>query len=231
MRISVVNLNKSFKKEKVLKGISFDAGRGEILAIIGQSGAGKTTLLRCIAGLEVWDSGIIKIGDGSQGIIQKNKKGIIRKVGMVFQSYNLFPHMSVLENIIEAPISVLGISKKEAEEKAKELLEIVGLSEKRSAYPFELSGGQKQRVAIARACAMEPEVICFDEPTSALDPQSSEGVAALMEDLAKRDMIVLAVTHDMDLAKRIGGKVLEICSGEKGYYGDSKEFFIKKAYQ
>jgi len=215
MGISVVNLNKSFKRERVLKDISFEANKGEILAIIGQSGAGKTTLLRCIAGLEAYDSGIIIIGDDSEDAIQKNKKGIRRKVGMVFQSYHLFPHMRVIENICEAPISVLGLSREEAEKKAMELLEIVGLSEKKLAYPFELSGGQKQRVAIARACAMEPEVICFDEPTSALDPQSSEGVAALMEDLAKRDMVVITVTHDMDLAKRIGKKVLEICNGEK----------------
>ena len=141
-------------------------------------------------------------------------KIIRKKIGLVFQNYNLFPHMSVMENIIEAPINAFGISKKEAKDRALELLNIMGLSDKKDAYPFELSGGQKQRVAIARACALNPKIMCLDEPTSALDPELREGIANIIEDLAKDDMGVLIITHDMAFAERVANKVIFMEDGQ-----------------
>jgi len=232
--LKVQGLNKSFKEKQVLKDISFQIKEGQIVAILGPSGAGKTTLLRCINGLELCDAGDIEIDEmflckeeeGKSVYASSKEKGAIRrKLGMVFQSFNLFPHRSVLENIVEAPINVLGFSKKEAEDTAMRLLKELGLEEKAKAYPYELSGGQKQRVAIARACALEPNIICFDEPTSALDPELREDVAAIIEKLAKKNMAVLIITHDMDFAKRVAERVIFMEEGQIIEDAAKEEFF------
>ena len=233
--LKVEGLNKSFKGKQVLKDISFEINEGEIVAILGPSGAGKTTLLRCINGLELCDNGTIEIdefflckeenGKSLYGS-SKEKNNIRRNLGMVFQSFNLFPHMSVLENIVEAPINVFGVSKKEAECNAMKLLGELGLEDKAKAYPYELSGGQKQRVAIARACALKPNILCFDEPTSALDPELREGVAAIIEKLAKNDMAVLIITHDMEFVKRVVQRIIFMDGGQIIEDASKEEFFI-----
>ncbi len=230
------NLNKSFKGKKVLKDISFELNQGEILTLLGHSGAGKTTILRCINSLEHCDRGSIEIngrllckdeGKKSKYASLKDIRKIRRDMGMVFQNFNLFPHMSVMENLIEAPINVLGLDKKEAENRAYKLLNKMGLEDKAMAYPFELSGGQKQRVAIARACALNPKIMCFDEPTSALDPELREGVAKIIEELAENNMAVLIITHDMDFAKRVAHKVIFMEQGEIIEKGIKQEIFNK----
>ena len=210
--LQVKNLNKSFGKNKVLNDINFDVKSGQVAVLLGKSGAGKTTILRCINGLEEFDSGEIVVDN----CIIKNKNHISKyreKIGMVFQNFNLFPHMSVLENIIASPINVLKISKEEAVLRAKELLKMVDLEDKIDAYPCELSGGQCQRVAIARACALTPKVLCFDEPTSALDVESIEKVSSIIEDLKSKGMAILIITHDIGFAKNISDKVIKISDG------------------
>ena len=234
MVLQVDGLNKSFGEKVVLKDVSFKLKMGEILAIIGPSGAGKTTILRCINGLEKSDKGTVKI-DGTYLCRDYNNKSIYatneemkiirKKIGLVFQNYNLFPHMSVMENIIEAPINAFGIPKKEAKDKALELLNIMGLADKKDSYPFELSGGQKQRVAIARACALNPKIMCLDEPTSALDPELREGIANIIEDLAKDDMGVLIITHDMAFAERVANKVIFMEDGQIVKEASKEDFF------
>lgn len=210
--LQVKNLNKSFGKNKVLNDINFDVKSGQVAVLLGKSGAGKTTILRCINGLEEFDSGEIVVDN----CVIKNKNHISKyreKIGMVFQNFNLFPHMSVLENIIASPINVLKISKEEAVSRAKELLKMVDLEDKIDAYPCELSGGQCQRVAIARACALTPKVLCFDEPTSALDVESIEKVSSIIEDLKSKGMAILIITHDIGFAKNISDKVIKISDG------------------
>lgn len=210
--LQVKNLNKSFGKNKVLNDINFDVKSGQVAVLLGKSGAGKTTILRCINGLEDFDSGEIVVDN----CVIKNKNHISKyreKIGMVFQNFNLFPHMSVLENIIASPINVLKISKEEAVLRAKELLKMVDLEDKIDAYPCELSGGQCQRVAIARACALTPKVLCFDEPTSALDVESIEKVSSIIEDLKSKGMAILIITHDIGFAKNISDKVIKISDG------------------
>lgn len=210
--LQVKNLNKSFGKNKVLNDINFDVKSGQVAVLLGKSGAGKTTILRCINGLEDFDSGEIVVDN----CVIKNKNHISKyreKIGMVFQNFNLFPHMSVLENIIASPINVLKISKEEAVSRAKELLKMVDLEDKIDAYPCELSGGQCQRVAIARACALTPKVLCFDEPTSALDVESIEKVSSIIEDLKSKGMAILIITHDIGFAKNISDKVIKISDG------------------
>lgn len=210
--LQVKNLNKSFGKNKVLNDINFDVKSGQVAVLLGKSGAGKTTILRCINGLEDFDSGEIVVDN----CVIKNKNHISKyreKIGMVFQNFNLFPHMSVLENIIASPINVLKISKEEAVSRAKELLKMVDLEDKIDAYPCELSGGQCQRVAIARACALTPKVLCFDEPTSALDVESIEKVSSIIEDLKSKGMAILIITHDIGFAKKISDKVIKISDG------------------
>ncbi len=205
--LKVEGLEKSFGENKVLKGVKLEIKKGEINVIVGPSGCGKTTLLRCISGLTEPDNGSIIINNrylyknGKRA--QKKEELEIRKdVGLVFQNFNLFPHMSVLENITEAPRVVLGMGKEEAKYKAIEILGFLGLESKQNSYPFQLSGGQKQRVAIARALVMEPKLICFDEPTSALDPSMSEEIANLIKRLSiEKSMTVLIITHDMAFAK------------------------------
>jgi polar amino acid transport system ATP-binding protein len=210
--LKVKSLTKRFSKQTVLKEVSFEVNKGEIVTLLGQSGAGKTTILRCINGLESFDSGSIKIDNQ---IIQSQKDLLkVRKdVGLVFQNFNLFPHKTVLENIIEAPILVLGLNNEEATNRALKLLEEVGLGEKANAYPFELSGGQQQRVAIARACALQPKILCFDEPTSALDPELTNGIAAIMKNLAGEGMSILVITHDMEFAKNVSTRTLLVKEG------------------
>lgn len=205
--LKVEGLEKSFGENKVLNGVKLEIKQGEITVIVGPSGCGKTTLLRCISGSTEPDNGSIIINNrylyknGKRA--QKKEELEIRKdVGLVFQNFNLFPHMSVLENITEAPRVVLGMGKEEAKHKAIEILGFLGLENKQNSYPFQLSGGQKQRVAIARALVMEPKLICFDEPTSALDPSMSEEIANLVKRLSiEKSMTVLIITHDMAFAK------------------------------
>lgn len=217
--LKVEGLEKDFGKNKVLRGVNLGIKEGEITVIVGPSGGGKTTLLRCITGLTQPDNGSIIINNKylykNGKIAQKKDELEIRKnVGLVFQNFNLFPHMSVLENITEAPRVVLGMGIEEAQNKAKEILGFLGLENKQTSYPFELSGGQKQRVAIGRALAMEPKLVCFDEPTSALDPSMTGEVANLIKKLSlKKSMTVLIITHDMAFATMVAHRILSMNNG------------------
>ena len=212
--IKVENLSKNFGKLKVLKNISTTINKGEIISIIGPSGSGKSTFLRCINKLEEPTEGHIYI-DGMDLMDKKTDINKIReRIGMVFQHFNLFPNMTVLENLTLSPIMVKKESKEEAEKYASYLLEKVGLSDKANSYPTQLSGGQKQRIAIARALAMKPEVILFDEPTSALDPEMIKEVLDVMRDLAKEGMTMLIVTHEMGFARNVGNRILFMDNGE-----------------
>jgi ABC-type polar amino acid transport system ATPase subunit len=209
--IRVENLHKSFGKLEVLKGITLSAKKGEVITVIGPSGSGKSTLLRCMNHLEEADEGRI-IADA--------------RIGMVFQNFNLFPHMSVIENLIEAPVIVKKMSKRDAERIADNLLEKVGLTDKREAYPCQLSGGQKQRVAIARALAMEPEIMLFDEPTSALDPQLTGEVLQVMRQLAREDMTMIVVTHEIGFAKEVSDRVIYMDKGIIAAEGTPEEMLV-----
>ena len=223
--INITNLHKNFGDLEVLKNISTEIKKGEIISIIGPSGSGKSTFLRCINKLEEPSSGHIYI-DGMD-LMDKNtdiNKGRER-VGMVFQHFNLFPNMTVLDNLTLSPIMVKKESKEEAEKYALSLLEKVGLSDKANSYPTQLSGGQKQRIAIARALAMKPEVILFDEPTSALDPEMIKEVLDVMRDLAKEGMTMLIVTHEMGFARNVGNRILFMDKGEIIEDCSPKEFF------
>ena len=223
--INVENLSKNFGDLKVLKNISTTINKGEIISIIGPSGSGKSTFLRCINKLEEPSEGHIYI-DGMD-LMDKNTdiNKIRERVGMVFQHFNLFPNMTVLENLTLSPIMVKKESKEEAEKYASYLLEKVGLSDKASSYPTQLSGGQKQRIAIARALAMKPEVILFDEPTSALDPEMIKEVLDVMRDLAKEGMTMLIVTHEMGFARNVGNRILFMDNGEIIEDCSPKDFF------
>ena len=223
--INVENLSKNFGNLKVLKNISTTINKGEIISIIGPSGSGKSTFLRCINKLEEPTEGHIYI-DGMD-LMDKNTdiNKIRERVGMVFQHFNLFPNMTVLENLTLSPIMVKKESKEEAEKYALYLLEKVGLSDKVSSYPTQLSGGQKQRIAIARALAMKPEVILFDEPTSALDPEMIKEVLDVMRDLAKEGMTMLIVTHEMGFARNVGNRILFMDNGEIIEDCSPKDFF------
>ena len=210
--IEVINLKKKFKDAEVLKDISFDVKDGEIAVVVGKSGAGKTTLMRCINGLEEFDSGeLILNGEAIKN--NNDMKKVRGKIGMVFQNFNLFPHMTVIENIIESPVNVFGENKEEALKKANELLKMVDLADKGDNYPFQLSGGQQQRVAIARACALKPDVICFDEPTSALDPESIQNVIDVIKKLKENGMAIIIVTHDIGFCDVIADKIIRLESG------------------
>ena len=223
--INVENLSKNFGNLKVLKNISTTINKGEIISIIGPSGSGKSTFLRCINKLEEPSSGHIYI-DGMD-LMDKNTdiNKIRERVGMVFQHFNLFPNMTVLENLTLSPTMVKKESKEEAEKYALYLLQKVGLSDKANSYPTQLSGGQKQRIAIARALAMKPEVILFDEPTSALDPEMIKEVLDVMRDLAKEGMTMLIVTHEMGFAKNVGNRILFMDNGEIIEDCSPKDFF------
>ncbi|MCC3737863.1 amino acid ABC transporter ATP-binding protein [Staphylococcus hominis] len=211
--IKVQNLNKSFNKNVVLKDINLEVNKGEVVAIIGPSGSGKSTLLRCMNLLETPSNGKV-IFEGKE-LTHKNinLNELRQKMGMVFQNFNLFPHKTVLENIILAPKLLKKVDLKKLEIEGKALLKKVGLEEKANAYPSQLSGGQKQRVAIARALAMHPDVILFDEPTSALDPEVVYEVLKVMKDLAKEGMTMVVVTHEMGFAKDVGDKVIFMADG------------------
>lgn len=223
--INVENLSKNFGDLKVLKNISTIINKGEIISIIGPSGSGKSTFLRCINKLEEPTEGHIYI-DGMDLMDKKTDINKIReRVGMVFQHFNLFPNMTVLENLTLSPIMVKKESKEEAEKYASYLLEKVGLSDKANSYPTQLSGGQKQRIAIARALAMKPEVILFDEPTSALDPEMIKEVLDVMRDLAKEGMTMLIVTHEMGFARNVGNRILFMDNGEIIEDCSPKNFF------
>ena len=223
--INVENLSKNFGDLKVLKNISTTINKGEIISIIGPSGSGKSTFLRCINKLEEPTEGHIYIDDMDLMDKKTDINKIRERVGMVFQHFNLFPNMTVLENLTLSPIMVKKESKEEAEKYASYLLEKVGLSDKANSYPTQLSGGQKQRIAIARALAMKPEVILFDEPTSALDPEMIKEVLDVMRDLAKEGMTMLIVTHEMGFARNVGNRILFMDNGEIIEDCSPKDFF------
>ncbi|MCI6939118.1 MAG: amino acid ABC transporter ATP-binding protein [Succinatimonas hippei] len=211
--IVIKDLHKSYGSNEILKGIDLHIKKSEVVVVIGPSGSGKSTLLRCVNYLEVPTSGSITINN--ETITRKTNINHIRaEVGMVFQHFNLFPHMTVLENITIAPVNVRKMSKEEANAKALELLKRVGLESKADSYPDQLSGGQQQRVAIARALAMEPQVMLFDEPTSALDPEMVNEVLDVMKDLAHSGMTMMCVTHEMGFAKQVASRVLFVDQGK-----------------
>ncbi|WP_210365848.1 amino acid ABC transporter ATP-binding protein [Bacillus sp. REN3] len=223
--IKVNDLHKSFGKLKVLKGISTTIENGEVVAIIGPSGSGKSTFLRCMNLLEKPTSGKIMIGSVEVTDSKTNIHKVRENVGMVFQHFHLFPHMTVLQNITYAPIKVKGQSRSDAEQQGLALLEKVGLSEKANEYPSRLSGGQKQRVAIARALAMNPEVMLFDEPTSALDPEMVKEVLEVMKSLAHTGMTMAIVTHEMGFAREVADRVLFLDGGVLVEDAPPAEFF------
>jgi polar amino acid transport system ATP-binding protein len=223
--IKIDNLHKSFGKNEVLKGITTTIEKGEVVAIIGPSGSGKSTFLRCMNVLEAPTVGHIWIGTEEVTNPKTNIMHVRENVGMVFQHFHLFPHMTVLENITYAPINVKEVTKQEAEKKAEKLLEKVGLLDKKDAYPNRLSGGQKQRVAIARALAMEPEVMLFDEPTSALDPEMVKEVLEVMKSLVTTGMTMAIVTHEMGFAKEVADRVLFLDGGKLVEDSNPEEFF------
>ncbi len=229
--ITVRNLSKSFKGQTVLKGLDLDIAPGEVVAIIGPSGSGKTTLLRCLNLLETPDGGSIRVGDIEidAGKPIGQQQGLIRKlrqhVGFVFQNFNLFPHRSALENVIEGPVVVRKQPRDKAIELGRQLLAKVGLAGKEDAYPKRLSGGQQQRVAIARALAMEPDVILFDEPTSALDPELVGEVLATIRALAEENRTLVIVTHEMSFARDVANRAIFIDGGVIVEQGDARELF------
>ena len=233
--LRVENIYKRFGRLEVLKGISFEVNDGDSVALIGPSGSGKSTILRCLTQLEHIDKGKIMVGDevmvenDASGRAAYAPKGKLRdinlRIGLVFQNFNLFPHMSVIENITAAPMTVKNMSSEEAKKLARELLAQIGLSEKENAYPFELSGGQSQRVAIARALALKPDLLLFDEPTSALDPELTGEVLNVIRKLADENMTLLIVTHEMRFAHDVAKKVIFMDKGTIIAQGTPDEIF------
>ncbi|NML86147.1 amino acid ABC transporter ATP-binding protein [Polaromonas sp.] len=221
--IEIRDLQKSYGTHQVLKGINASVFKGEVVCIIGPSGSGKSTILRCINGLESYNGGSVEIHGQRVDNTLPSIKAIRTEVAMVFQRFNLFPHRSVLENVIEGPIYVKGEKRATVIARAKELLASVGLAEKENAHPPQLSGGQQQRVAIARALAMQPEAILFDEPTSALDPELVGEVLGVMRKLAESGMTMVVVTHEMQFAREVADRVLFIDGGVIVEQGPSKE--------
>ena len=211
--IEVKGLQKSFGKNEVLKGVDADIRRGDVMVVIGPSGSGKSTFLRCLNLLETPTGGQIFFGGEEITDPKANVDRHRQKMGMVFQQFNLFPHMTVLKNMTLAPMKLLGKSKAEAEKKAMDLLARVGLADRANDYPSQLSGGQKQRIAIVRALCMDPEVMLFDEPTSALDPEMVGEVLEVMKELAKEGMTMVVVTHEMGFAREVGTEVVFIDDG------------------
>lgn len=230
------DIHKCFGELEVLKGISLEAHKGDVISVIGSSGSGKSTFLRCINMLEIPTSGDIQV-HGEKVAFKTNRRGerepadmrqverMRAQLSMVFQGFNLWAHMTVMENIIEAPVHVLGISKKEAIDRAEEHLNRVGLYDRRNYYPAHMSGGQQQRAAIARALAMNPEVMLFDEPTSALDPELVGEVLKVMRALAEEGRTMVVVTHEMAFAQDVSNKVMYLHQGKIEEYGDPKEVF------
>ncbi len=216
--LKVTSLEKKFDSLGVLKGISLEVRKGEVVAIIGRSGSGKSTLLRCVNNLEKADAGTIEIEGRAlvkNGVYAppREQREICLKMGYVFQNFNLFPHMSVLRNLTEAQICVLKRKKEDAEKYGRELLKKVGLQDKEAAYPCQLSGGQQQRVAIARALALDPEILCFDEPTSALDPLLTQEVLSVIRALTKENRTMVVVTHEMAFAREVADRVVFMENG------------------
>ena len=224
--IKVEKLSKSFGKHEVLKNISTTIAEGEVVAVIGPSGSGKSTFLRCLNLLEKPNGGTITIKDTEITKPKTNTLKVRENIGMVFQHFHLFPHKTVLENIMYAPVNVKKETKQAAQEKAEDLLRKVGLFEKRNDYPNRLSGGQKQRVAIARALAMNPDIMLFDEPTSALDPEMVKEVLQVMKELVETGMTMVIVTHEMGFAKEVADRVLFMDQGMIVEDGNPKEFFM-----
>ncbi|MGP4074565.1 amino acid ABC transporter ATP-binding protein [Halobacillus sp. K22] len=223
--IEVNKLNKYFGDNHVLKDIDFHVKESEVVVLIGASGSGKSTMLRCLNFLEMKNSGEIFIKGNEVNPKKDNVNEVRQKVGMVFQHFNLFPHKTVLGNVMEAPTQVKRLSKSQAKEEGKALLEKVGLAEKANDYPSRLSGGQKQRVAIARALAMKPEIMLFDEPTSALDPELVGEVLQTMKDLAKEGMTMVVVTHEMGFAREVADRVVYMHEGRIVETGAPKDIF------
>lgn len=221
--IEVKNLKKSFKKLEVLKGVDLSVTKGEVVVILGPSGCGKSTLLRSMNLLEEPTEGQVLLDEKDLTSGKYNLNEERQKIMMVFQQFNLFPHLTILENLSIGPMKLKKISKKQAEKKAEDLLKRVGLIEKSDWYPGQLSGGQKQRVAICRALAMEPEVILFDEPTSALDPEMVGEVLEVMRELAKSGMTMICVTHEIGFAREVGTKIIFMEDGKIGEEGTPKE--------
>lgn len=231
--VHAVNVHKSFHGLQVLKGVDLDVHTGEVVCLLGPSGSGKTTFLRCINMLEeidggrIWVDGVLMGFDDSgshlRHLSDTAKSAQRREIGMVFQRFNLFPHMTVLENVIEAPVQVKGVGKKQATERARELLAMVGLSDRETHYPSQLSGGQQQRVAIARALAMEPKLMLFDEPTSALDPELVGEVLKVMRELAEQGMTMIVVTHEMGFARDVADRIVFMADGVVVEQGPARE--------
>lgn len=225
VKVHVSNLKKSFGKLEVLKDISMDIHEGEVVVLLGPSGSGKSTFLRCLNQLEIATEGEI-IVDGNNITDKHTDINKVREnIGMVFQHFNLFPHKTVLENIMLAPVELKKMTKEQAKEKGLQLLKRVGMFDKADVYPNMLSGGQKQRVAIVRALAMEPEVMLFDEPTSALDPEMVGEVLDVMKELAKEGMTMVVVTHEMGFAREVGNRVLFMADGKLLVDGTPSEIF------
>lgn len=234
-KIKATNIWKKFNNLEVLKGIDLEVNEGEVVAVIGPSGGGKSTLLRCLNKLETIDKGSITIdgeelcretSGGTEYVKNNDVRRIACKMGMVFQQFNLFPHMTVLENLIEAPVNVQKRDKAEVIKEAEVLLAKVGLSEKRDVYPRKLSGGQQQRVAIARALAMKPAIMLFDEPTSSLDPELTGEVLRTMRELADEKMTMVVVTHEMGFAREVATKVVFMANGHVQEQGSPEEIFV-----
>lgn len=224
-KVIVSQLKKSFGQNEVLKGINLEVDEGEVVCIIGPSGSGKSTFLRCMNGLEEINSGKVLVDHIDITDPKTNINKVREEIGMVFQHFNLFPHLSVLDNITLAPVESKRLTKSEAKEKALQLLDTVGLAEKANVYPHSLSGGQKQRVAIARALAMNPDIMLFDEPTSALDPEMVGEVLEVMKKLAKDGMTMVVVTHEMGFAREVGDRVIFMDGGYIVEEGTPEEVF------
>ena len=223
--ISMTKINKFYDDFHVLKNINFSVKKGEIVVVCGPSGSGKSTLIRCINGLEDIDDGDIIVDNIDIHASKKNLQAIRSEVGMVFQHFNLFPHLTILENITIAPTLVKNMNKKEVKQIAMDLLEKVKLADKANSYPADLSGGQKQRVAIARSLAMKPKIILFDEPTSALDPETIGDVLSVMKDLAHENFTIVCVTHEMGFAKEVGHRIVFMDHGVIIEENTPAEFF------
>lgn len=232
MSIQVTAINKSYGDVQVLHDVDFTCENGETLVLLGPSGAGKSSLLRVLNLLESADNGKLSIAnetfDFSAQITEKQGLSLRRKVGMVFQQYNLWPHMTVMENVIEAPIKVAGLDKQEAISQAKDILATLQLGDKADAWPMQLSGGQQQRVAIARALMMKPEVLLFDEPTAALDPEITNQIVSIIKELSSTGITQVVVTHEVDFAKKIASHVLYLEQGRIVEHGTNDSFVNPK---